>query len=248
MSEELHSNAVKLVETLRSFKVRTRIVNVSRGPTITRYELVPEEGVRVRSIANLVDDIALNLATTGVRIEAPIPGKSAVGIEVPNRVVSTVYARELIENPKFMQAPSKLTVTLGMDVAGEPVYLDIAKMPHLLIAGATGMGKSVCINSMIVSLLYKATPDEVKLILVDPKKVELNIYNGLPHLLVPVVSDPKKAAGSLQWAVAEMERRFDLIESVSARDIRGYNIATKDDPEKEFLPYIVIIIDELADL
>ncbi|MGI6203121.1 MAG: DNA translocase FtsK 4TM domain-containing protein [Eubacteriales bacterium] len=248
VSEELHSNAVKLVETLRSFKVRTRIVNVSRGPTITRYELVPEEGVRVRSIANLVDDIALNLATTGVRIEAPIPGKSAVGIEVPNRVVSTVYARELIENPKFMQAPSKLTVTLGMDVAGEPVYLDIAKMPHLLIAGATGMGKSVCINSMIVSLLYKATPDEVKLILVDPKKVELNIYNGLPHLLVPVVSDPKKAAGSLQWAVAEMERRFDLIESVSARDIRGYNIATKDDPEKEFLPYIVIIIDELADL
>lgn len=248
VSEELHSNAVKLVETLRSFKVRTRIVNVSRGPTITRYELVPEEGIRVRAIANLVDDIALNLATSGVRIEAPIPGKSAVGIEVPNRVVSIVYARELIENHKFMQATSKLTVALGMDVAGEPVYLDISKMPHLLIAGATGMGKSVCINSMLVSLLYKATPDEVKLILVDPKKVELNIYNGLPHLLVPVVSDPKKAAGALYWAVTEMERRFDLIESVGARDIKGYNALTKDDPEKEFLPYIVIVIDELADL
>lgn len=248
IGEELHSNAVKLVETLRSFKVRTKIVNVSRGPTITRYELVPEEGIRVRAIANLVDDIALNLATSGVRIEAPIPGKSAVGIEVPNRVVATVFARELIENPKFAQAPSKLTVSLGMDVAGEPVYLDIAKMPHLLIAGATGMGKSVCINSMLVSLLYKASPDEVKLILVDPKKVELNIYNGLPHLLVPVVSDPKKAAGSLHWAVTEMERRFDLIESVGARDIKGYNAATKDDPEKEFLPYVVIIIDELADL
>lgn len=248
VGEELHSNAVKLVETLRSFKVRTKIVNVSRGPTITRYELSPEEGIRVRSIANLVDDIALNLATTGVRIEAPIPGKSAVGIEVPNRIVATVYARELIENPKFAQAQSKLTVSLGMDVAGEPVYLDISKMPHLLIAGATGMGKSVCINSMLISLLYKATPDEVKLILVDPKKVELNIYNGLPHLLVPVVSDPKKAAGSLHWAVTEMERRFDLIESVGARDIKGYNAATKDDPEKEFMPYVVIVIDELADL
>jgi S-DNA-T family DNA segregation ATPase FtsK/SpoIIIE len=248
VSEELHSNAVKLVETLRSFKVRTKIVNVSRGPTITRYELSPEEGIRVRSIANLVDDIALNLATTGVRIEAPIPGKSAVGIEVPNRVVATVYARELIENPRFAQAQSKLTVSLGMDEAGEPIYLDIAKMPHLLIAGATGMGKSVCINSMLISLLYKATPDEVKLILVDQKKVELNIYNGLPHLLVPVVSDPKKAAGSLHWAVTEMERRFDLIESVGARDIKGYNAATKDDPEKEFMPYVVIVIDELADL
>ncbi len=248
VSEELHTNAVKLVETLRSFKVRTKIVNVSRGPTITRYELSPDEGIRVRSIANLVDDIALNLATTGVRIEAPIPGKAAVGIEVPNRVVATVYEREMIENPKFAQAQSKLTVSLGMDVAGEPVYMDITKMPHLLIAGATGMGKSVCINSMIISLLYKASPDEVKLILVDPKKVELNIYNGLPHLLVPVVSDPKKAAGSLHWAVTEMERRFDLIESTGARDIKSYNAATKDDPEKEFLPHVVIIIDELADL
>ncbi|MBE6621501.1 MAG: DNA translocase FtsK [Ruminococcaceae bacterium] len=248
ISEELHSNAVKLVETLRSFKVRTRIVNVSRGPAITRYELAPEEGVRVRAIANLVDDIALNLATTGVRIEAPIPGKAAVGIEVPNKSVSTVYLRELVDTETFRKAQSKLHVSLGVDVAGEPVYLDIAKMPHLLIAGATGMGKSVCINSVITSLLYKSSPEEVKLILIDPKKVELNIYNGLPHLLVPVVSEPKKAAGSLQWAVTEMERRFALIEEVGVRDVKMYNTVTKDDPEKEFLPQIVIIIDELADL
>lgn len=248
ISEELHTNAVKLVETLRSFKVRTRIVNVSRGPAITRYELAPEEGVRVRAIANLVDDIALNLATTGVRIEAPIPGKAAVGIEVPNKSVSTVYLRELVDTETFRRASSKLNVSLGVDVAGEPVFLDIAKMPHLLIAGATGMGKSVCINSIITSLLYKASPEEVKLILIDPKKVELNIYNGLPHLLVPVVSDPKKAAGSLHWAVTEMERRFEMIEEVGVRDVKNYNAVTKDDPDKEFLPQIVIIIDELADL
>ena len=248
ISEELHSNASKLVETLRSFKVRTHIVNVSRGPAITRYELAPEEGVRVRAIANLVDDIALNLATTGVRIEAPIPGKAAVGIEVPNKSVSTVYLRELVDTDTFRKATSKLNVCLGVDVAGDPVFLDIAKMPHLLIAGATGMGKSVCINSIITSLLYKSSSDEVKLILIDPKKVELNIYNGLPHLLVPVVSDPKKAAGSLQWAVTEMERRFEMIEEVGVRDIKNYNLITKDDPEKEFLPQVVIIIDELADL
>ncbi len=246
--EELQTNATRLVDTLRSFKVRTKIVNISRGPAITRYELAPEEGVRVRSIANLVDDIALNLATTGVRIEAPIPGKAAVGIEVPNKTVSTVYLRELIDTETFRKATSKLNVCLGVDVAGEPVFLDIVKMPHLLIAGATGMGKSVCINSMITSLLYKGDPDEIKLILIDPKKVELNIYNGLPHLLVPVVSDPKKAAGTLQWAVTEMERRFELIEEVGVRDVKNYNIVTKDDPEKEFLPQIVIIIDELADL
>ena len=248
ISEELHTNAAKLVETLRSFKVRTHIVNVSRGPTITRYELAPEEGVRVRAIANLVDDISLNLATSGVRIEAPIPGKAAVGVEVPNKTVNTVYLRELIDTNAFRTAQSKTTAVLGMDVAGNPVYLDIAKMPHLLIAGATGMGKSVCINSLIVSLLYKASPDEVKLILIDPKKVELNIYNGLPHLLVPVVSDPKKSAGALHWAVTEMERRFSLIEEAGVREIRAYNAATKDDPEKEFLPHIIIIIDELAEL
>ncbi len=248
VSEEMRSTAIKLVETLRSFKVRTRIIDVSRGPSITRYELAPEEGVRVRTIANLVDDIALNLATTGVRIEAPIPGKAAVGIEVPNKNVSTVYLKELLDTQQFKQAKSRVTVALGMDVAGTPIFLDIAKMPHLLIAGATGMGKSVCINSMIVSLLYKATPDEVKLILIDPKKVELSIYNGLPHLLVPVVTDPKKAAGSLHWAVTEMDRRFELIEEVGVRDVASYNRITKQDPEKEFLPQIVIVIDELADL
>ena len=248
VSEELHSNGVKLVETLRSFKVRTRIVNISRGPTITRYELTPEEGIRVRQIANLVDDIALNLATSGVRIEAPIPGKSAVGIEVPNKNVATVYLRELIDTTKFRSSPSLITACLGKDVAGEPIYFDIAKMPHLLIAGATGMGKSVCMNSVIVSLLYKASPDDVKLMLIDPKKVEMNIYNGLPHLLVPVVSDPKKAAGALQWAVTEMERRYELIEGMGVRDLKNYNKAIEDDPKKEHLPQIVILIDELADL
>ena len=248
IKEELHANAVKLVETLRSFNVKTKIENVSRGPTITRYELLPEAGIRVRSILNLVDDIALNLATTGVRIEAPIPGKPAVGIEVPNKKRATVHLRTLIEDQRFKDASSRLLCALGEDVGGESVYLDIAKMPHLLIAGATGMGKSVCINSLIVSLLYNASPDEVKLILIDPKKVELNIYNGIPHLLVPVVSDPKKAAGSLSWAVSEMERRFGLIEAVGVRDVNMYNKLTAEDPAYEFLPYIVIIIDELADL
>ncbi len=248
IKDELQDNAVRLVETLRSFNVKTKIENISRGPTITRYEVLPEPGTRVRSIVNLVDDIALNLATTGVRIEAPIPGKSAVGIEVPNKNQSTVHLRSLIENEKFMNAKSKLTVCLGEDVAGDAVYFDIAKMPHLLIAGATGMGKSVCINSLITSILYKASPDEVRLILVDPKKVELSIYNGIPHLLVPVVSDPKKAAGSLSWAVGEMERRFGLIEAVGVRDIKSFNETTKNSPEYEYLPRIVIIIDELADL
>ncbi len=248
IKEELQENAVKLVETLKSFNVRTKIENISRGPTITRYELLPEPGTRVRSIVNLVDDIALNLATTGVRIEAPIPGKSAVGIEVPNKNQATVHLRSLIEDRSFTDAKSKLTVCLGEDVAGTAIYFDIAKMPHLLIAGATGMGKSVCINSVITSLLYKASPDDVKLILVDPKKVELSIYNGIPHLLVPVVSDPKKAAGSLSWAVGEMERRFGLIEAVGVRDIKNFNEVTKNDPDYEYMPRIVIVIDELADL
>ena len=248
VSEELHSNGVKLVETLRSFKVRTRIVNISRGPTITRYELTPEEGVRVRQIANLVDDISLNLATSGVRIEAPIPGKSAVGIEVPNKNVATVYLRELIDTNKFRSASSLITACLGKDVAGEPIYIDIAKMPHLLIAGATGMGKSVCMNSIIVSLLYKAGPNDVKLMLIDPKKVEMSVYNGLPHLLVPVVSDPKKAAGALHWAVTEMERRYEMIEDLGVRDLKSYNKAIANDPKAEHLPQIVILIDELADL
>jgi len=247
-NDELQRNAQMLVDTLHSFKVDTEIINISCGPTITRYELMPKTGVRVRAIANLVDDLSLRLESQGVRIEAPIPGKAAVGIEVPNKVRNDVYLRSLLEMPNFEQAKSKLTVGLGVDVAGNPIFFDISKMPHLLIAGATGMGKSVCINSIIVSLLYKANPDEVKLILIDPKKVELNIYNKLPHLLVPVVSQPKKAAGALNWAVSEMERRFELIEGVGARDIKGYNSFTKDDPTHEFLPSIVIIIDELADL
>ena len=245
---ELQENAKLLMETLRSFKVSIREITYSRGPTITRYELKPEAGTRVRAIANLVDDIALNLATSGVRIEAPIPNKAAVGIEVPNRDRATVYLRDLIDSSKFTDAKSRLTSSLGMDVGGNPIYFDIAKMPHLLIAGATGMGKSVCINSIIVSILYKAKPSEVKLILVDPKKVEFNIYKDIPHLYAPIVSDPKKAAGALASAVAEMERRFELIEEAGVRDIATYNAVTENDPTKEFMPQMVIIIDELADL
>lgn len=248
VSSELRENADRIIQTLDSFNVHVKISNVSRGPTITRYELEPAAGTRVRSIINLLDDIALSLASSGVRSDGIIAGKSAIGIEVPNKTVNTVYVRELIEDKRFEEAKSKLTTSLGKDVSGEPVYLDIAKMPHLLIAGATGMGKSVCINSLLVSLLYKARPDEVKLILIDPKKVELNIYNGIPHLLVPVVFDPKKAAGSLHWAVTEMERRFELIEAQNTRNIAQYNAAIAGDPTKEFLPQIVIIIDELADL
>ena len=248
ISEELNTNAYKLVETLRSFKVRTRVINVSRGPTITRYELAPEEGVRVRAISNLVDDIALSLATTGVRIEAPIPGKAAVGVEVPNKKRETVYLRDLIANDTFRSASAKLTVSVGMDVAGDPVYMDLAKLPHLLIAGTTGSGKSVCMNCLILSLLYKADPNEVKMIMIDPKKVEFSIYNGLPHLITPVVSSAKKAAGALSWAVNEMERRYEHIEAVGVRDIKSYNSITKNDPTKEFMPQLVVIIDELADL
>ncbi len=248
ISTEIQQTANKLVETLKSFNVKTKIINVSRGPTVTRYELQPEIGTKVRSIVNLVDDIALHLATSGVRIEAPIPGKEAVGIEVPNRTTSTVYIRELLEDEAFKSNKSKVVTALGMDVAGAPVFLDVAKMPHLLIAGTTGSGKSVCINSLIVSMLYKARPDEVKFIMVDPKKVELNVYNGIPHLLVPVVSDPKKAAGSLHWAVTEMERRYELIEGAGVRNIKGYNDSIANDPDAEKLPQIVIIIDELADL
>ena len=247
-SEELQTNAKILVETLRSFKVGVREVNYSRGPTITRYELKPEVGTRVRSIANLVDDIALNLATSGVRIEAPIPNKAAVGIEVPNKVRNTVYLRDLIENNKFLEAKSRLTSCLGMDVGGNPIYFDVAKMPHLLIAGTTGSGKSVCINSVIISILYKAKPEDVKLILIDPKKVEFNIYKNIPHLYCPIVSEPKKAAGALASAVTEMERRFELIESVGVRNIADYNMITENDPDMEYMPQMVIIIDELADL
>ncbi len=245
---EINQNIDTLMRTFRNFKVGISEISYSRGPTITRYELKPDSGTRIRTIANLVEDIGLALATSGIRMEAPIPNKSLVGIEVPNRTRSNVYARQLIESEEFQNADSRLWACLGKDVAGKPIYFDISKMPHMLIAGATGMGKSVCINTIIVSLLYKARPDEVKLILIDPKKVEFGVYNGMPHLLVPVVTDPKKAAGTLQWAVNEMERRFELIESVNMRDIKTYNAITAGDPEKEFMPHVVIIIDELADL
>ncbi len=248
MSEnDIHRTSQKLVETLESFGVKTKVISTSCGPTVTRYELQPETGVRVKSIANLADDIALHLAATSVRIES-IPGKAAVGIEIPNRNVTTVRLHGLLDSPAFKENKSKLFVALGMDVAGNPIYLDIGKMPHLLIAGATGMGKSVCINSIIISLLYRATPDEVKLICIDPKRIELTDYNGIPHLMVPVITEPKKAAGTLNWACIEMEKRYTLIQEVGARNLAEYNATVKDDPEREQLPYVVIVIDELADL
>lgn len=248
-SAELRANADKLVNVLASFKVKATVTSISHGPTITRYELMPDQGVRVRAIANLVDDIALNLATSGVRIEAPIPGKSAVGIEVPNADKEIVYLRDLLENPKFKQASSKVTAALGMDVAGEPIFVDIAKMPHLLISGTTGSGKSICIHALLVSLLFRASPDEVKLIIIDPKKVDFGVYDRLPHLLVPVVTQPKKAAGALSWAVSEMERRYEIIEQAGVRDNRGYNrLIEEGEIEGESMPSIVIAIDELADL
>ncbi len=250
VSDELRSTATKLVETLNNFNVSTQIVDVSRGPTVTRYELQPSAGVKVSKIVNLSDDIALNLATAGVRIEAPIPGKAAVGIEVPNRVTSNVYLRDIITSPEFIGQKSRLTYALGKDVSGSVMVGDIAKMPHMLIAGATGSGKSVCINTMIMSLLYKSTPDEVRLLLVDPKVVELGVYNSIPHLLIPVVTDPKKAAGALRWAVNEMLGRYKLFSENNVRDLKSYNeaIAKKGDSSVKPLPQIVIIIDELADL
>ncbi len=242
--------AEHLVETLRSFGVETRIVNISRGPTVTRYELQPCAGVKISKITNLADDIALNLATAGVRIEAPIPNKAAVGIEVPNKSSDVVGVRGILESPAFTSAKSKLTFSLGRDIGGNEVVADIAKMPHGLIAGATGSGKSVCINSIIISLLYKATPEEVKLLMIDPKVVELGIYNGIPHLLVPVVTDPRKASGALGWAVSEMEKRYRMFADRGVRDLAGYNkfVENLGDPEIEKMPHIVIIIDELADL
>lgn len=245
---ELQENARIIVETLNNFNARTRIDNITRGPTVTRYELVPEPGVRVRSIANLVDDIAMNLAAEGIRIECPIPGKSAVGIEVPNKVTSMVYLRELLEDQKFKSAKGPMTCALGKSISGENIYVDIEKTPHLLIAGATGMGKSVCINSLLVSLLYKATPDDVRLILIDPKRVELSNYNGVPHLLVPVVCEPKKSLGALQWAVTEMESRFETIEAAGVRNLHEFNEKIDNGYEAEKMARILIVIDELADL
>ena len=246
--DEIAENTRLLREVLESFHIRVKEISCSCGPTITRFEVKPDTGVRVRAIANLVDDIAMNLAKAGVRIEAPIPGKAAVGIEVPNAEPATVYFRNILETPEFRNHKSRIAACLGADVSGRPVILDINKMPHLLIAGATGMGKSVCINSVVMSILYKAKPDEVKLILIDPKKVEFAMYRELPHLLCPIVSDPKQAAGTLYCAVNEMERRFGLIEEVGVRNLAGYNEITAGDPERPPLPQIVIIIDELADL
>ena len=245
---EIERNTMTLRDTLESFHIRVREISCSCGPTITRFEVKPDAGVRVRSIANLVDDIALGLARTGVRIEAPIPGKPAVGIEVPNEHPATVYLRNLIEAPEFQNHKSKIAACLGADVSGRPVIFDINKMPHMLICGTTGSGKSVCINCIIMSILYKAKPEEVKMILIDPKKVEFTMYRDIPHLYAPIVSDPKKAAGVLNTAVNEMERRFELIEEVGVRNLAGYNEVTAGDPERPPLPQLVIIIDELADL
>lgn len=247
-SDELKSNAQKLLDTLESFNVHAKITEISRGPSVTRYELQPDAGVRINKITNLADDIALRLAASGIRIEAPIPNKAAIGIEVPNKLRSMVYMREIIETPQFKNAQSKLNVVLGKDIAGNAVCADLAKMPHLLIAGTTGSGKSVCLNTMIVSILYNATPDEVKLLMIDPKQVEFTVYNGIAHLAVPVVSDPRKASGALTWAVNEMENRYKILSEKNVRDIRGYNKLAERDKSLRPMHQIVIFIDELADL
>ena len=240
--------ANKLQKTLYSFGVSAKVENVSVGPTITRYELKPAEGVRVSKIANLADDIALSLAAETIRIEAPIPGKQAVGIEIPNKEKEVVHLRDIIDSNEFKSAKSKLAFALGKNAAGEAIVTDIAKMPHVLIAGSTGSGKSVCINTLITSIIYKSKPSEVKLVMVDPKVVELSVYNGIPHLLIPVVTDPKKAAGALAWAVQEMVNRYHLFAEKNVRDIAGYNEALEKEGAEGKLPQIVIIIDELADL
>ena len=241
-------NAKKLEETLKSFGVEAKVTQINKGPAVTRYELSPSQGVKVSKIVNLADDIALNLAATGIRIEAPIPGKAAVGIEVPNQETQSVYLRSVLESENFINFQSKLAFALGEDIAGKAVVTDIGKMPHLLIAGATGSGKSVCINTLITSLLYKASPEEVKLILIDPKVVELSVYNGIPHLLIPVVTDPKKAAGALNWAVREMLERYQMFAEYNVRDIKSYNSMKNEKDETDLMPQIVIVIDELADL
>ena len=246
--EEIEKNKDLLRGVLQDFKINVTDISCSCGPTITRYEVKPEAGVRVRQIANLVDDIAYGLAKSGIRIEAPIPGKAAVGIEVPNDKSVPVKLRTLIETPEFIGHKSKLAACLGADVSGKPVIFDIEKMPHLLVAGTTGSGKSVCINAILMSILYHAKPEEVQLLLIDPKKVEFKIYRDIPHLCCRIISDPKKAAGALNSAVNEMEKRFELIEEVGVRNIAGYNEATKNDPDKPYMPRLVIVIDEFADL
>ncbi|WP_102400688.1 FtsK/SpoIIIE family DNA translocase [Haloimpatiens massiliensis] len=245
---DLINSANKLEETLSSFGVEAKVLQVTKGPSVTRYELQPEAGVKVSKIVNLSDDIALSLAASAVRIEAPIPGKSAVGIEIPNKELTSVYIREVIESEEFIGSNKSVTFCLGKDISGKCVVADLSKMPHLLVAGATGSGKSVCINTLIISLLYKYSPKDVKLLLIDPKVVELSIYNGIPHLLIPVVTDPKKSAGALNWAVNEMTRRYKLFADNSVRNIDGYNELYSKNIVDEKLPFIVIIIDELADL
>lgn len=249
----LRETAMKLQQTLQNFGVNVTVTNVSCGPSVTRYELQPEMGVKVSKIVGLADDIKLNLAAADIRIEAPIPGKAAVGIEVPNKENSAVMLRDLLESKEFKNSASKISFAAGKDIGGKVVVADIAKMPHLLIAGATGSGKSVCINTLIMSILYKATPEEVKLIMIDPKVVELSVYNGIPHLMIPVVTDPKKAAGALNWGVAEMTRRYQAFAEYNVRDMKGYNEKVASLPPVEGkalerMPQIVIIVDELADL
>lgn len=247
VSEQIKS----LEETLENFGIKAKVLQVSRGPAITRFEIQPPVGIKVSRIVGLADDIALSMAAADVRIEAPIPGKAAIGIEVPNKEISMVHLRDLLESREFVQSASRLTIALGKDIAGNSVVADLSKMPHLLIAGATGSGKSVCLNTLIASILFKATPDEVKLLMIDPKMVELATYNGVPHLVSPVVTNPKKAATSLRWAVKEMERRYNLFAETGVRDITRYNNALKSqsaDSEHKRLPLIVVIIDELADL
>lgn len=243
LAQEIKENAHVLQHTLESFHVNAKVVSFCHGPAVTRYDLEPAPGVKVSKITNLAEDIALQLATSSVRIE-PVPGKAAIGIEIPNRTLESVQLREVLENPQFQEASSKLTVGLGMDISGQAIFADIGKMPHLLVAGATGSGKSVCINTLISSILFKATPDEVKLILIDPKMVELSNYNGIPHLMVPVVTDPKKASSVLNWAVQEMEKRYSIFANHGVRDIKSFNRRYT----QEKLPLIVIVIDELADL
>ena len=246
--EEVKYVAEKLESTLAVYGVNVKVVGFSRGPAITRYEVALEEGTRVNKISTLADELAYALATQGIIIEGVVEGKSAIGIEVPNKKKAIVYLRDLIDDDEFRNASSLVWSSVGMDVAGKKRYLDIAKMPHLLVAGATGMGKSVCINSFIISILYKSKPEEVKLILIDPKKVEFSMYKEMPHLLVPVISDPKKAAGALHWATQEMDRRFEILEATKVRNLDEYHEAVIGKPEMEYLPRIVIIIDELADL
>ncbi len=249
LEEETRISSELLINTLEFFNYRAKITKIERGPRITRYSIIPAKGIIVNQIERLADDLALAMAADSIRIEAPVPGKSAIGIEIPNKIPSVVSLRELIQNDEFANSQSCTTVCLGKTVEGNPVFNDIKKLPHLLISGATGMGKSVCINSIITSILYKARPDEVKFILIDPKKVEFSLYNDIPHLLVPVITEPSKAAGSLLWAVDEMNRRYELIEKLSLRTIDAYNEKVTGNPELGIaLPKIIIVIDELNDL